>query len=94
MTSKTLTCTPIVDQDGKNIENSDSTTWVNKSKDFGSDMQKKIEEYWIIIIGIIVGIIVLTGLIMLLRSLRKWLVVVEVLHHQQAVQHKILNFII
>ena len=71
LTSKTLTCTPIVDQDGKNIENSDSTTWVNKSKDFGSDMQKKIEEYWIIIIGIIVGIIVLTGLIMLLRSLRK-----------------------
>jgi len=69
--SSTLTCSPILDQDGKNIENPDESSWVKKSKDYGSEINKKIEKYWIIVIGIIVGIIGLIGLIMLLRTLGK-----------------------
>ena len=69
--SSTLTCTPITDQDGKNIESPNSSTWVKKSQDAGQMIGNKIEQYWIIIIGIIVGIIALIFIIMVIRAVRK-----------------------
>lgn len=69
--SSTLTCTPITDQDGKNIESPNSSTWVKKSKNAGQMVGNKIEQYWIIIIGIIVGIIALILIIMVIRAVIK-----------------------
>ena len=66
----TLTCTPILDEDGKNIENPDETTWVKKSKDYGSNVGKNIEKYWHIVLGVIAGIIGLIVLIVIIRKVR------------------------
>jgi hypothetical protein len=60
--SDTLTCTPITDQDGKNIENPDNSTWVQKTKNSGDKLNKNVEKYWQIILGVLLGIVVL-GLI-------------------------------
>ena len=60
--SDTLTCTPITDQDGKNIENPDESTWVQKTKNSEDKLNKNVEKYWQIILGVLLGIVVL-GLI-------------------------------
>jgi len=69
--SSTLTCTPITDQDGKNIESPNSSTWVKKSKNAGQMVGNKIEQYWIIIVGIIFGILALIFIIMVIRAVIK-----------------------
>tara|TARA_B110000008_G_scaffold277040_1_gene317524 strand:- start:800 stop:1729 length:930 start_codon:yes stop_codon:yes gene_type:complete len=73
--SSTLTCTPITDQNGKNIdelgETRNSSTWVKTSSDIGDKVGNKLEQYWIIIIGIIVGIIAIILIVMVIRAASK-----------------------
>jgi len=68
--SDTLTCIPITDEDGKNIENPDESTWVNKSKNIGNKLSKKLEKYWQIVLGVILGIVVLGLIIFGIRKAR------------------------
>jgi hypothetical protein len=68
--SDTLTCTPVLDQDGKNILSPDSSSWVKKTQSMGNNIGNKIEKHWKIIIGIILGIIALITIIMVIRSAR------------------------
>lgn len=65
--SSTLTCTPIIDQNGNNIENPDNSTWTSNKK---FDLEKNIFKYWQIIMGIIVGIIVLAIITLGIRKIR------------------------
>jgi len=69
--SSTLTCIPIIDQNGKNIESPNSSTWVKTSSDIGNKIGNNLQQYWIIIIGIIAGIIALILIIMVIRAARK-----------------------
>ena len=73
--SSTLTCTPITDQDGKNLETPNSSTWVKKSQNASQTIGNKMEEYyghmWTTLIGIIVGIIALIFIIMVIKAVRK-----------------------
>ena len=65
--SSTLTCTPIIDQNGNNLENPDGTTWTS-NKTFGGGVN--LLKYWQIILGVILGIIVLIGIVMGIRKMR------------------------
>lgn len=71
--NKTLTCTPVTDQDGNNIESPDQTTWFsNNSSDdeTTSKLERKVKEYWNIILGVILGIVVIGLIIFAIRKAR------------------------
>ena len=72
--NKTLTCTPVTDQNGNNIETPDQTTWVSNdsSDDSGvsSSLERKVKKYWNIVLGIILGIVVIGLIIFGIRKAR------------------------
>ena len=71
--SNTLTCTPIQDQNGNNLETPDETSWTMEKDNFDSEgdkLTKQINKYWNIVLGIIVGIIVLGIIIWGIRKTR------------------------
>tara|TARA_Y100000591_G_C21853830_1_gene713495 strand:+ start:1654 stop:2580 length:927 start_codon:yes stop_codon:yes gene_type:complete len=67
--SSTLTCTPIIDRDGNNIESPDQTTWVSTINKDSINLDK-INKWWNVILGIILGIIVIGIVIYSLRKVR------------------------
>ena len=71
--SSTLTCTPIQDQNGNNLETPDQSSWVMEKDDLDSTqdkLTKQINKYWNIVLGVIVGIIVLGLIIWGIRKAR------------------------
>ena len=69
--SSTLTCTPIIDQDGNNLETPDQTTWfTNRPSGKGSAKLNEINKWAGIIIGIVLGIIVIGLIIFAIRKTR------------------------
>ena len=72
--NKTLTCTPVTDQNGNNIESPDQTTWFsNDSNDdsgVSSKLERKVKKYWNIVLGIILGIVVIGLIIFGIRKAR------------------------
>ena len=69
--SDTLTCTPVTDENGNNIENTDTTSWTsNNSLDVGSRTEKFLKTYWYIFLGILLGAIVIVLLIFSLRKVK------------------------
>lgn len=72
--NKTLTCTPVTDQNGNNIESPDQTTWFSNSSSGGggvsSKLEQKVNKYWNIVLGIILGIVVIGLIIYGIRKAR------------------------
>ena len=68
--SDTLTCTPIEDEDGKNIETPNQQTWSGGSSIYSADdkLSKNIEKYFQIVLGVILGIVVLGVIIFGIRK--------------------------